>query len=132
MTRRFTLDHFRSLTLCAWEGHDMNKHTAEPWQFNAGLGVIVDGRSETLATLRHAYDIDGPANAARAVQCVNACAGIEDPAAALALARHAIVELQHAVAQLMPGVRHIAVKDYANLNDAPLAGDKALAALRKA
>ncbi len=63
------------------------KHTPEPWSHNVGdpAGDPTDSRiysgdcSVTEAT--------GPADAARIVACVNACAGITDPAATLAEVR---------------------------------------------
>lgn len=65
------------------------KHTTEPWTDTA-LGHVVDTRGEIICTMRHAYDIDGPANAARITACVNACAGMADPVAEIAALRAAV------------------------------------------
>lgn len=59
------------------------KHTAEPWTV---------GGDEDPAPYRGANG-EAPqlfVDAARIVRCVNACAGLEDPAAALKLAREAM------------------------------------------
>lgn len=117
-------------------------HTPAPW--------IADGRliyaltlskhyhspvNRFMATMSHCNDEDGApkveleANAARAVACVNACEGIEGPAQALELARHAIRRLMAAHAALTPGLRGMAVDDYALQNEAPIEGAKALRAL---
>ena len=68
------------------------KYTAEPWQFKEGfhdidaceswgLGSIVGGGfyiAEIWQTVRGGKET-ATANAARIVECVNACAGIPDP-----------------------------------------------------
>ncbi len=69
------------------------KHTAEPWVDCPALGNT-ERRIEHKGTGNNCISVAvlrGPereANAARAVACVNACAGIKDPAAALENARH--------------------------------------------
>ncbi len=74
-------------------------YTPEPWRFMLADPVKIpyvvkdrdDGAFATVATF---YQIDGDnsdhANAERAVACVNACAGITDPAATLAEVRLAL------------------------------------------
>jgi len=76
------------------------KHTPTPWQQTYGAQrdpvctwpiatavgnepseFYIHGMNEKYGT------VDNEANAARIVQCVNACAGIADPAAALASVR---------------------------------------------
>lgn len=60
------------------------KHTPEPWRTN---GIWIDaGTSATVAYCRNGNPNDAD-NAARAVQCVNACAGMDDPAAEIARLR---------------------------------------------
>lgn len=63
-------------------------HTPEPWHTNGS--EIIDnsnkGLGETYQTLSKGTD-ETNANAARIVACVNALAGIEDPAATLAEVR---------------------------------------------
>ena len=67
----------------------MSKHTQEPWfhhkpagsQHTSG-GYINNSASRNIDAICHVYGGDtGLANAARIVTCVNACAGMEDPAA---------------------------------------------------
>lgn len=59
-----------------------DKHTAEPWTFDGA--VIMNTRREVVVFPdRHHRNGD----LMRIAQCVNACAGIGDPAAALKLAR---------------------------------------------
>lgn len=60
------------------------KHTAEPWQeIN---GKIRGPASELIVSDKCANEAD----LARIVACVNACAGMEDPAAAIASAKRAL------------------------------------------
>lgn len=80
------------------------KHTAEPWTLDDGIvgpEQMVQGIQDGAGTDNEWIalgldDEDGfaectayahPSNAARIIACVNACAGMEDPAAALAEAR---------------------------------------------
>lgn len=68
------------------------KHTAEPWvAWNKdGLAIVQPGNACPIATILpqsvpqdcEAYKLSA-ANAARIVQCINACAKFPDPAAAL-------------------------------------------------
>jgi hypothetical protein len=83
------------------------KHTPEPWEQMGGSSAIVavselerdeDGNRvavaqcgdeiSPLAGLKYGDERD--ANAARIVSCVNACAGLADPAEALRVAREAL------------------------------------------
>lgn len=65
------------------------KHTAEPWYCDqqgadGKPNVIFDAKGRTTATVpSHEYHGLTDANAARIVQCINACAKFPDPAAAL-------------------------------------------------
>lgn len=80
------------------------KHTAEPWivlQFNNSRGqpqpprICKEGVGGFIAQTGFHGGIANngrEANAARIAACVNACAGMEDPAAALAEARGALKE----------------------------------------
>ena len=62
------------------------KHTPEPWGYiedyddikNKRFFQLVAGK-EHIADCEDAPDHDADADLARAVACVNACAGIEDP-----------------------------------------------------
>lgn len=75
----------------------MTKHTAEPWRVeapyrighDAGLLPIVAGNCGVAMVSDPLYH-SKEANAARIVACVNAMAGIEDPASTLEMAREAI------------------------------------------
>ena len=67
----------------------MSKHTQEPWfhhkpagcQHTSG-GYINNSASRNIDAICHVYGGDtGLADASRIVTCVNACAGMEDPAA---------------------------------------------------
>ena len=84
------------------------KHTQEPWvdcpaKGNTERRIEHKGVGNNCISLAVLSGPDREANSARAVQCVNACAGIPDPAAALELAREAIRKIQ----------RHIPNQDHA-------------------
>lgn len=72
------------------------KHTPEPWHTEGAhiepAFLDRDGHIARCYADVGSADLDR-ANAARAVACVNACAGIEDPAAALAAAREELAAL---------------------------------------
>ena len=74
------------------------KHTREPWiagEYPPGARVrsyaAMSEDGALLASMQtvsiHVGKLPGKANAARIVACINACAGIEDPAAELARLR---------------------------------------------
>ena len=66
-------------------------HSPEPWstcKYHA-WSISAGERSDIIHAATDNDELD-EANAERAVQCVNACAGIPDPAAALKLAREAL------------------------------------------
>lgn len=69
------------------------KHTAEPWEVGGSYQTRINANGRCIAEIlaRKSYDEDRN-NAARIAQCVNACAGISDPVAALKLAREALQE----------------------------------------
>jgi hypothetical protein len=67
----------------------MSKHTPEPWDDEGGM--IVAGENG-LTQRVNIYDVD-PSNRARIVACVNAMAGIDDPAACLATLRSQVAAL---------------------------------------
>lgn len=58
----------------------MSKHTPEPWYVEANFIVGVLGDIDTRVNV---YDHD-PGNRDRIVACVNACAGMADPASEIA------------------------------------------------
>ncbi len=89
------------------------KHTPTPWRYvthaDKRMGDCIRGgrvRTEDGATVPPAVctmsKCEGwetqQANAARIVQCVNACEGIEDPASALKQARQALTALKAGMA----------------------------------
>ena len=67
----------------------MSKHTPEPWEVERSVdyGLV----AQAVNPSPNDSDIDGNReahyNAARIVACVNACAGIDDPAAEIAALR---------------------------------------------
>lgn len=74
------------------------KHSAEPWEYRRSFSEIthnfVDYRGLKSPVCKlfkaHQYGLNQEicdANAARIVACVNACAGMEDPAAEIARLR---------------------------------------------
>jgi hypothetical protein len=63
------------------------KHSLDPWR--AGVLLAHDG-FEVKAGDRYVASFASGHDAARAMACVNALAGIEDPAAALSAARDAL------------------------------------------
>jgi len=58
-------------------------HTKEPWKTNYRRITPVNGKQDGTEDVCHVYgdEFRETANAARIVACVNACAGIKDPAA---------------------------------------------------
>ena len=73
----------------------MSNHTPEPWKYEKELSAGCDewlismdagdrGRGICIAETRPGSVAGGQANAHRIVTCVNACAGMEDPAAEIA------------------------------------------------
>ena len=100
------------------------KHTPEPWAlhtlFESPMHItyengqegyhnttwVIDNERRIIAELGYSTDFQGmgwgknetiikwKANAARIVACVNACAGMEDPAAEIAALRERIAELE--------------------------------------
>ena len=68
----------------------MSKHTPEPWYWHENdsyceINSERDGQIADSCASSCLGDIDlGRANASRIVTCVNACAGMEDPAAEIA------------------------------------------------
>ncbi len=66
------------------------KHTAEPWT-SEGKGVFGANRKVVMVAMcGDPIRAEDAPTAARIVACVNACAGVEDPAAALTAAREAL------------------------------------------
>jgi hypothetical protein len=68
------------------------KHTPEPWQAYPDGMITSYGIIVAQVEVENAEDSPGTveADANRIVACVNACQGIDDPAAALAAAREAL------------------------------------------
>ena len=89
-------------------------YTPEPWHVSSsGLVILADGgKLGDMAGLNTSLDEDA-ANAARAVQCVNACAGMNDPAAVLAEVRKA---LRHIIGTAPDNAVHVAERALARLN----------------
>jgi hypothetical protein len=69
------------------------KHTPTPWELHASIPGLINGPNHTAIVETH--DINEEANAARIVQCVNACEGIEDPAAFVAAIRECALFWAH-------------------------------------
>lgn len=88
------------------------KHSPEPWALNPYDGGAPEiygfsHRGQTRAIARVLYhngseDPEVRANAHRIVACVNALAGIEDPAAAIAAAREALEACRDHIAGMTP------------------------------
>jgi len=79
------------------------KHTPEPWYAAGGRIFYQKGEripsdsfiAKFLASPRYAQNVKTSyANAARVVACVNACAGMADPAAEIAALRARVAELE--------------------------------------
>jgi hypothetical protein len=115
----------------------MSSHTPEPWivretdGYSCGRvvkspGWIISGPEYTVFHLPNAGRMpdSGAADAARIVACVNACAGMDDPAAALARLRERVAELERDAA-LNASAREVAGKAMA-LKDAEDAWDRAM------
>ena len=68
----------------------MTKHTKEPWHIDGEKirANLPDGGKRMIGT------VDDPLNILRVTQCVNALAGIEDPAATLKAVRE-LIEKAH-------------------------------------
>jgi hypothetical protein len=86
------------------------KHTPEPWSVRPEKDSAFFGVRHTLhkfTTLGHCqirvdYTPESIANASRIVACVNACAGIDDPAKEIATHRARIAELEQATPTTEP------------------------------
>ncbi len=76
----------------------MRTHILEPWRNTYG-DLIVDRFGAVMAMFQgHALtDAENEANAKRAVACVNALAGVDDPAAVPELLARAAVSLARAI-----------------------------------
>ena len=66
----------------------MSKHTPEPWRITTHLcsrdtHIVrrIDGEKHAVCIIRTNNADEAEANAARIIACVNACAGMDDPAA---------------------------------------------------
>lgn len=91
------------------------KHTPEPWKAyvnprNGAIGVYSITTENDVAGCNH---LGLPANARKAnanriVACVNACAGIEDPASAISDAREALELALEVIEATGPGSYPIA------------------------
>ena len=75
-------------------------HTSEPWREESGCVVREDGAPiarmirDRTASEAGIYPVERDENAKRIVACVNACKGIEDPAAFVAAAYDARLTLR--------------------------------------
>ena len=65
-------------------------HTPAPWSIDAGNFIISGGKDIARALGDCTTEEEDTANAARIVACVNACAGLNDPAADIATMRRAL------------------------------------------
>lgn len=99
-------NHNRRQNLVQMEGGGEMKHTFEPWEskefdqccygaaihgpFGVTIGHFADNVTYGAAGSYSIAKAEASANAKRAVQCVNACTGIEDPAEAIRKAREAL------------------------------------------
>jgi hypothetical protein len=102
------------------------KHTAEPWShYVTGTGVShvlsepYDGGHKYMGQVIATESCNPKAkhDHARIVACVNACAGIENPAEALEQAR----SIRRAIWELAPLMEQWSAKDRKPLNDLRLA-----------
>lgn len=75
----------------------MAKHTPEPWSVHQYNGTNINANGDLIMAVRFmgGTDDEGEANAARATVCVNACAGIDDPAATLEEVRDVLRVMIH-------------------------------------
>lgn len=67
----------------------------EPWELNENLEIVDRDGSVIASLLNYAGEVDKRGirtDGRRIVACVNACAGVEDPAAAIQAAREALAE----------------------------------------
>ncbi len=72
-------------------------HTPEPWVNEPNTSKVTDYHGDMLTIMWDRWsgrDIN-IANAARIVQCVNACAGLDDPGSVLAEVRKVLADLVH-------------------------------------
>lgn len=80
-------------------------HTPEPWIADGSCRIQGNAPQHMydIAHMKlmpfHVLNVSAKANAARIVACVNACAGIPDPAAELARLRHRASDLEERLAQ---------------------------------
>jgi uncharacterized protein YhaN len=88
------------------------KHTPEPWYeagdrifYQKGERLLSDSLiAKFFASPRYALNVKTSyANAGRVVACVNACAGMADPAAEIATLRARVAELEKEAARGMSG-----------------------------
>ena len=94
----------------------MSKHTPEPWKYEKELSAGCDewlismdagdrGRGICIAETRPGSAAGGEANARRIVTCVNACAGMDDPAAEIAELKRQRDELLAALGSAIPLIK---------------------------
>lgn len=75
----------------------MSKHTPEPWNLDSDDVVAwIDGADGESIT-----EVFGDANARRIVACVNACAGMDEPAVAIARLRAENARLREALEKIV-------------------------------
>ena len=80
------------------------KHTPEPWAIGLSKESFVnDHKVIGYAIGRFNTDEEKKANAARIVECVNACAGMEDPAFEIAFLREQLRECTDALRDMIEG-----------------------------
>ena len=94
----------------AGRGRDM-KHTPEPWRITTHLSSDIthivrriDGEKHAVCIIRTNNAEEANANAARIVACVNACAGMDDPAAEIERLR----DMEKNIAPILQTVRALA------------------------
>ena len=94
----------------------MSKHTPEPWKYEKELSAWCDewlismdagdrGRGICIAETRPGSAAGGQENASRIVTCVNACAGMADPAAEIAELKRQRDELLVALGAAIPLIK---------------------------
>lgn len=68
-------------------------HTKEPWHVDEDFNIAHKGIGESVIATTHYYG-EYEANARRIVACVNACAGMADPATELTAIRARVAEME--------------------------------------
>ena len=81
----------------------MSKHTPEPWYFEQDAGFCSEIYSDNGGSVCTFVEDPSPVDVDRILSCVNACAGMEDPAKEIAEMRMQRDELLEALDDLYKG-----------------------------